>query len=486
MKRLTLLLTVLFVFVCGLAMAVDINPSAVDLDNAKVFRAGPDRVYVTDVMYGDGSYSLLLVYDKRNAALIYKPVGKEDQIIPTSIDFGSSYISLTPTGMIEIGGILYGKKIYSGFLKYSGKGLLELQSFKARKIVIGKGKSIQEGIVRIEGHTIDFSKVDLSDAQFAVAGPDLLYLYGIKYGKMDVSGLLRYPGGTKLVLTSFYTDDIFPSSFNLEDVKLVLIDKKTLKVSGVEAYGKRYYGYLEYDGSTHLAYKPVAKAATVAVAVSTETTAEAETTTGAAAASEDKEPAGMDVSVLIAEIKELRTETSLMYDLAIDLAETVIWARAGLGKRTGFIVEGIKVAEHRYDRLSADLKSNRKSLSQKVEDLEDARIDLSIAIDFLRDDMVSMRESFKPEAIVVTSAKPAEKPMAETDMKQDSAGELVGIVNYYAGTSAEFNTQITVDGEVLPLALSSPDAYVNKTVKLSIRYTGVGKRFDIKKIEIVE
>jgi hypothetical protein len=91
--------------------------------------AGPDTVYVTDIMYSGIRLSVLLKHDGAAGALIYGPYFDDSKVLLDSFQFGSADLRLQGNDTVIVSDlVLYGQGI-SGRLTYDGVHTLGLASW---------------------------------------------------------------------------------------------------------------------------------------------------------------------------------------------------------------------------------------------------------------------------------------------------------------------------------------------------------------------
>ena len=106
-----------------------VDPSELDLSGAMLHLAGPDTVYVTDIMYSGIRLSVLLKHDGAAGASIYGPYFDDSKVLLDSFQFGSADLRLQGNDTVIVSDlVLYGQGI-SGRLTYDGVHTLGLASW---------------------------------------------------------------------------------------------------------------------------------------------------------------------------------------------------------------------------------------------------------------------------------------------------------------------------------------------------------------------
>ncbi len=127
MKKLLLILVILSLTV-GLS-AQTIDPKQLDLSEAMVSIAGPDKVYVRSIYYAGEELSVLLQYDGMYGADIYGPYFQEDKLLLDS--YNLDYVQLRAQGSdaVAVSNIIVDGYAYSGILKYAGEAKMSVASY---------------------------------------------------------------------------------------------------------------------------------------------------------------------------------------------------------------------------------------------------------------------------------------------------------------------------------------------------------------------
>jgi hypothetical protein len=72
--------------------AAMLDPSQANIDHAQVSLAGPDSIYVSNIMYGGAPYSALLKYSGGTSATVEAVYGPMGKLLPDSV--GLSQVEL--------------------------------------------------------------------------------------------------------------------------------------------------------------------------------------------------------------------------------------------------------------------------------------------------------------------------------------------------------------------------------------------------------
>ena len=127
MKKLLVALSL--VCLAGAAFSQPIDPSQIDLSNAKLSVAGPDSVYVRSIGYQGQLLSVLLQFDGLSGAKIYGPYFSGTKLMQDSYELEYATLRIQGGDTIIVSDLILGGNGYSGRLKYDGFDGLTLENF---------------------------------------------------------------------------------------------------------------------------------------------------------------------------------------------------------------------------------------------------------------------------------------------------------------------------------------------------------------------
>ena len=99
--------------------AAMLDPSLANIDNAQVSLAGPDAIYISNILYAGVPYSALLKYSGGTSATVeavYGPLGK---LIPDSVGLSQTELAFVPPASLAVSNVEVGGVGYSGTLEYA-------------------------------------------------------------------------------------------------------------------------------------------------------------------------------------------------------------------------------------------------------------------------------------------------------------------------------------------------------------------------------
>ena len=292
--------------------ADQIDPNLLNFDSAQVFLAGPESIYISAIGYGDDTFSALLRYRGGTTATVEHIFGTAGKLIPDSVDLSRTELTLVAPDTLEVAFVGVGGNGYTGQLRYTGDNRLQVAGIRvvtlpptAEELVaaaearadaaIAEARAASDAAVAAaearlaavetesaadiadaqaavdaardtvdmmmaEAHrpsavTIDTDRIDpsllnLDHARVSLAGPESIYVAGIRYGDDTYSALMRYRGGTTATVDKVFgpAGKLIPDSVDLSHTELALIAPNVLDIANVGVGGKGYSGQLRYAG----------------------------------------------------------------------------------------------------------------------------------------------------------------------------------------------------------------------------------------------
>ena len=102
---------------------------------------------------------------------------------------------------------------------------------------------------------LDLSLVNLDGAEVSRAGPDAIYLSGIRYGDREFGALVRYTGDNKAILEALYAADMGDlPNMDFSNPALALVPPNELVISNIGVRGAAYSVSLKVSGDGTIAF----------------------------------------------------------------------------------------------------------------------------------------------------------------------------------------------------------------------------------------
>ena len=284
------------------AAAVAVAAEALDagllsLAGARASLAGPDQVYVSGIEYAGRSYSALLKYHGGTSATVEQVYGSDGKLIPDSVGLERTEFAFVAPNVVDVAYVAVNGQGYSGRLRYAGGNRLEVVGIRrvtlpptaAQQVAAAQAASAAamadaqaaaaataaaqasaaaaqaeaaqiraelavmmqdaEGR-RIEPAMVDFSLLNLDAARVSVAGPESIYVSGIRYGGGEVAARLRYLGASRGVVDALF--DTASGGLPALDLSAPAIEVRgpeTMVISNVGIGGAAYSFTLAVDAT---------------------------------------------------------------------------------------------------------------------------------------------------------------------------------------------------------------------------------------------
>ena len=103
-----------------------LDAGVADFGNAQVSLAGPDAIYVSNIMYDGQPYSALLKYEGGTGATVQYVFGPVGKLIPDSVDLSQTTVAFESPDSFKVSNVGVGGAGYSGSLQYTGDGQLQV------------------------------------------------------------------------------------------------------------------------------------------------------------------------------------------------------------------------------------------------------------------------------------------------------------------------------------------------------------------------
>ena len=258
--------------------AAMIDPSRASLDQVQVSLAGPDAIYISNIMYEGVPYSALLKYSGGTSATVEAVYGPSGKLISDSVGLSQVELAFVAPASVEVINVEVGGVGYAGTLEYARGNQLRVTGIRqvtlppteaelaraeaaaamadverARDVAAAamadadaanakvaelnaQVRKLTEGIPLMN---INPGLLDLESARLAIAGPDSIYISGIKYAGKDVSTRIRYAQGTGTAEAVFQSTSSLADVLNMHAAQIELAGD-ALVVSNVGIRGRAH------------------------------------------------------------------------------------------------------------------------------------------------------------------------------------------------------------------------------------------------------
>lgn len=110
--------------------ADQLDPGLLNFDNAQVYLAGPESIYISSIGYGGDTFSALLRYRGGTTATVEAIFGSAGKLIPDSVDLTRTELALVSPDTLEVAFVGVGGNGYTGQLRYAGDNRLQVAGIR--------------------------------------------------------------------------------------------------------------------------------------------------------------------------------------------------------------------------------------------------------------------------------------------------------------------------------------------------------------------
>ena len=248
--------------------AAMLDPSMANLDHAQVSLAGPDSIYVSNIMYDGVPYSALLKYSGGTSATVVAVYGPMGKLIPDSVGLAQTELAFVPPASLAVSNVAVGDVGYSGTLEYAGGNQLRVTGIRrvtlpptvaeaaaaaiaqaeanAAAAVSGAQAAAEAAMADAEAAMADKAAA-MADAEAAMAAAGAAEAEAAAaQAKVDAMMAEAYQPSEVMVSAAM----LDPSMANLDQVQFTLAGPDSIYVSNIMYGGVPYSALLRYRGGT--------------------------------------------------------------------------------------------------------------------------------------------------------------------------------------------------------------------------------------------
>ena len=285
-------------------------PGRLSFDRAQASLAGPNAIYVSSITYDGQSYSALLKYRGGTTATVEQVYGPRGKLIPDSVGLAQTRMAFAPPNVLNIAYVDLDGQGYSGQLRYTGGNRLEVAGIRrvtlpptAAQQVVAAEAAAADAIANTEAAAaaavadaqaataaamseaealaaaaraaaaaaaqaraelrvlmqdlegrrvvpgvVDFNLLDLDLARVSVAGPESIFVSGIRYDGGEFAARLRYTGDNRGVVEALFdTGSGGRPELDLSAPAIEVLGPETMVISNVGIGGFAYSFTLQLD-----------------------------------------------------------------------------------------------------------------------------------------------------------------------------------------------------------------------------------------------
>ena len=257
--------------------AAMLDPSQANIDHAQVSLAGPDSIYVSNIMYGGVPYSALLKYSGGTSATveaIYGPMGK---LIPDSVGLSQVELDFVAPASLAIENVEVGGVGYSGTLEYAGGNQLRVTGIRRVTLPPTEAEAAQAAAAAAIAQAEADAAAAVSDAQAAAdaavseaqAAADMAMSEAQAAADAAVSAAMADADAAQaeaaaaqakvdaMMAAAYQPSEVMvsaamldPSQANIDHAQVSLAGPDSIYVSNIMYGGVPYSALLKYSGGT--------------------------------------------------------------------------------------------------------------------------------------------------------------------------------------------------------------------------------------------
>ena len=252
-----------------------LDPSMANLDHVQVSLAGPDSIYVSNIMYGGQPYSALLKYTGGTSATVEAVYGPMGKLLPDSVGLSQTGLAFVAPASLAVSNVEVGGVGYSGTLEYAGGNQLQVTGIRQVTLPPTAAEAAAAAVAQAEADAAaavsgaqaaaDAAMADktaaMADAEAAQAAADAAMADAdaamtaasaaeaeAMAAQAEVDAMMADAYQPSAVMVS--AEMLDPSMANLDHVQVSLAGPDSIYVSNIMYGGQPYSALLKYTGGT--------------------------------------------------------------------------------------------------------------------------------------------------------------------------------------------------------------------------------------------
>ena len=252
-----------------------LDPSMANLDHVQVSLAGPDSIYVSNIMYGGQPYSALLKYTGGTSATVEAVYGPMGKLLPDSVGLSQTGLAFVAPASLAVSNVEVGGVGYSGTLEYAGGNQLRVTGIRQVTLPPTAAEAAAAAVAQAEADAAaavsgaqaaaDAAMADktaaMADAEAAQAAADAAMADAdaamtaasaaeaeAMAAQAEVDAMMADAYQPSAVMVS--AEMLDPSMANLDHVQVSLAGPDSIYVSNIMYAGQPYSALLKYTGGT--------------------------------------------------------------------------------------------------------------------------------------------------------------------------------------------------------------------------------------------
>ena len=253
-----------------------LDPSMANLDHVQVSLAGPDSIYVSNIMYGGQPYSALLKYTGGTSATVEAVYGPMGKLLPDSVGLSQTGLAFVAPASLAVSNVEVGGVGYSGTLEYAGGNQLRVTGIRQVTLPPTAAEAAAAAVAQAEADAAaavsgaqaaaDAAMADktaamadaeaaqaaadaaMADADAAMTAASAAEAEAMADAQAEVDAMMADAYQPSAVMVS--AEMLDPSMANLDHVQVSLAGPDSIYVSNIMYAGQPYSALLKYTGGT--------------------------------------------------------------------------------------------------------------------------------------------------------------------------------------------------------------------------------------------
>ena len=237
--------------------AEHLDPGLLNFDNAQVYLAGPESIYISSIGYGDDTFSALLRYRGGTTATVEGVFGSAGKLIPDSVDLTRTELTLVSPDTLEVAFVGVGGSGYTGELRYAGDNRLQVAGIRRVTLPPTAEELVAAAKARADAAIAEaraIAEAAVADAEAAVADAEARLAAVQAESAADVAGAQAAVDAARDKMDLMMAESHRPSAVMIDvdriDPALLNLDHATVSVGGPESI---YVAGIRYGNDTYSA-----------------------------------------------------------------------------------------------------------------------------------------------------------------------------------------------------------------------------------------
>ena len=256
-----------------------LDPSMANLDHVQVSLAGPDSIYVSNIMYGGQPYSALLKYTGGTSATVEAVYGPMGKLLPDSVGLSQTELAFVAPASLAVSNVEVGGVGYSGTLEYAGGNQLRVTGIRqvtlpptaaeeaqaaaaaavaqaeadaaaavsAAEAAASEAQAVADAAMADAGAVQAAADAAMAEADAAVAAAGAAEAEAAE-AQAEVDAMMADAYQPSAVMAS--ADQLEGSLLSFDDARASLAGPDSIYVTSIRYDGQSYSALLKYEGGT--------------------------------------------------------------------------------------------------------------------------------------------------------------------------------------------------------------------------------------------